>query len=317
MDFEAVIATNDDASECKRGAVQLGYWTDNYIANFAKNTQRRAPEINRGYYARVKGMERLIKRFINRTGNESQIINLGCGYDTLYWRLKEDNVKAGNFIEVDFPAVTAKKCHTIKRNKQLLDKIYEQDGEVKLSNTDIHATNYHCLGVDLRNTAELDTKFQQAEVNFTRPTLFLAECVLVYIEHDCVNRLLRWIANKFPRAMFANYEMCNMNDHFGDIMQENMKARGCSLSGVIACKTMESQQARFTSNGWQGAKVWDMVKVYYGLADDERHRIEKLEFLDEQELLVQLFQHYCICIGWLGGDELADLVSIDDNEANG
>lgn len=48
---------------------------------------------------------------------------MGCGFDTLYWRL-EDATRAGvNFVELDFPAVTAKKCHIIKRNKRLLQKI--------------------------------------------------------------------------------------------------------------------------------------------------------------------------------------------------
>lgn len=58
-----------------------------------------------------------------RCDTKCQIINLGCGFDTLYWRLKDTTQAVGNFIEMDFPAVTSKKCHIIKRNKQLLEKI--------------------------------------------------------------------------------------------------------------------------------------------------------------------------------------------------
>lgn len=61
---EAVMTTNDDASECKRSAVKLGYYTDNYIHYFVKNSERKAPEINRGYYARVKGVELCIEKFL-------------------------------------------------------------------------------------------------------------------------------------------------------------------------------------------------------------------------------------------------------------
>lgn len=43
-----------------------------------------------------------------------------------------------------------------------------------------------------------------------------------------------------------------------------------------------------------------MVKVYNSIPPSERQRIEKLEMLDEGELLVQLFQHYCISIAWIG-----------------
>lgn len=306
MNDEPVIATNDDASECKRGAVQLGYWHDSYISYFVRSIERRAPEINRGYYARVKGVERFIKLFLRKAGPEAQIVNFGAGFDTLYWRLKEQGVFVTNYVEIDFPTVTARKCSVIKRNKQLLEGIHEQDGEVKLSATDLHAGNYHCIGADLRNIAQLELKLHQAEVSFTTPTLFIAECVLVYIENDCVNRLLSWIASKFKSALFVNYEMCNMNDTFGDVMLGNLRARGCNLAGIAFCKTLDTQKSRFLNNGWLGANGWDMVQIYYDLSTAERHRIEKLEFLDEQELLIQLFQHYCICIGWIG-IEFADM----------
>lgn len=61
---EAIIATNTDATECKRCAVELGYWKDEYISYFVKRAERKAPEINRGYYARVKGMEMFIHQFL-------------------------------------------------------------------------------------------------------------------------------------------------------------------------------------------------------------------------------------------------------------
>lgn len=43
-----------------------------------------------------------------------------------------------------------------------------------------------------------------------------------------------------------------------------------------------------------------MIQLYQSLPPDEIQRIEKLELLDEAELLTQLFQHYCIAIAWTG-----------------
>lgn len=43
-----------------------------------------------------------------------------------------------------------------------------------------------------------------------------------------------------------------------------------------------------------------MVQVYDSIPTAERQRIEKIEMLDEGELLVQLFQHYCISVAWTG-----------------
>lgn len=302
MDDEPIKATNDDASECKRCAVQLGYWQDKYISHFIRPTDRRTPEINRGYYARVKGIENFIYQFLKKTGDNAQIVNLGAGFDTLYWRLKEDNVKVSNFTEFDFPSVTARKCYIIKRNKHLIEKIHEQDGEIKLSPTELHAGNYHLIGIDLRNLNEFENKLHQTEIDFSLPTLFISECVLVYIESDCVSKLLSWISTKFSNSFFVNYEMINMNDIFGNVMLGNLRLRGCNLAGIAACKNLDSQKDRFINCGWQGTKAWDMVQVYYALPGSERQRIESIEFLDEQELLMQLFQHYCICVAYQKSD---------------
>lgn len=61
---EAVRSTNDDASHCKRFAVQLGYWTDPYLPLLVRSTERKTPEINRGYFARVIGITNIIEKFI-------------------------------------------------------------------------------------------------------------------------------------------------------------------------------------------------------------------------------------------------------------
>ena len=61
---EGIRATNDDASSCKAQAVYRGYWKDSYIQYFIRSGERKAPEINRGYYARVKGVQTLIEQFM-------------------------------------------------------------------------------------------------------------------------------------------------------------------------------------------------------------------------------------------------------------
>ncbi len=57
---------------------------------------------------------------------------------------------------------------------------------------------------------------------------------------------------------------------------------------------------RFLNSGWSGCRVWDMMQIYKSIPTPERQRIESLEFLDEQELLVQLLQHYSISVAWKG-----------------
>ncbi|XP_037596530.1 leucine carboxyl methyltransferase 1 isoform X3 [Cebus imitator] len=88
-DDEGVRGTCEDASLCKRFAVSIGYWHDPYIQHFVRlSKERKAPEINRGYFARVHGVSQLIKAFLRKTECHCQIINLGAGMDTTFWRLK-------------------------------------------------------------------------------------------------------------------------------------------------------------------------------------------------------------------------------------
>jgi len=64
---DAVRSTNDDAASCKRSAVQLGYWSDPYLQFVTKASDRKPPEISRGYYARVRGIQGLVRQFLEVT----------------------------------------------------------------------------------------------------------------------------------------------------------------------------------------------------------------------------------------------------------
>lgn len=97
-----------DATFCKRSAVHYGYWNDPYLeamlpwssSNFGGEA-RKAPEIHLGYFTRVRGLWTLIDRIVSlclQSDCNYQIINLGAGYDTLYWRLKES--VAGKVINI-------------------------------------------------------------------------------------------------------------------------------------------------------------------------------------------------------------------------
>jgi len=116
---EAVTATNDDATSCKLSAVSQGYWSDPYINMMVKRGERRAPEMHLGYFARVAGVRLLIDKFFEACDTKIQIINLGAGFDTLYWKLVSEGRPIENFIEVDFAGVTARKCYLIKVDRNI------------------------------------------------------------------------------------------------------------------------------------------------------------------------------------------------------
>ena len=120
----------------------------------------------------------------------------------------------------------------------------KQDGEVRFNPTDMHAANYHVMGVDLRHIDEIENKLKQADVDFALPTLILAECVLVYIDSNHCANLLKWLSSHFTAAMIVNYEQVNLNDRFGEVMVANLRSRGCDLAGIDACQTLDTQVDR-------------------------------------------------------------------------
>lgn len=108
------------------------------------------------------------------------------------------------------------------------------------------------------------------------------------VQSDSVLKLL---AN-FPNSEVHSYEQVNLNDRFGQVMHENLIARGCGLDGLDACLNEETQKQRFMRNGWSRTECTDMYTIYNNLSD--RSKIEKLEFLDDVEIFRQLLQHYCL-----------------------
>jgi len=315
---DPVQKTNEDATFCKRSAVHYGYWNDPYLeamlpwssSNFGGEA-RKAPEIHLGYYTRVRGLWTLIDRIVSlclQSDCNYQIVNLGAGYDTLYWRLKES--VAGkllqNFVDVDLPEVTASKCALVKRSKLLLERVADGEGEVHLpNNTDLHGTDYHIVACDFTRTSDLEKKLEACNWNYNVPTVFVSECVFIYLDPEKVTDFLKWIKLKFDRSGVAllNHEQLNMNGRFGQVMMENLSQRGCGLPGVASCKDKMSQCNRFTiDSGWSGAQCWSMNDVYNYLPKEEIARVERLEFLDERELVKQLFEHYCITFAWINGE---------------
>ncbi|XP_075420756.1 leucine carboxyl methyltransferase 1 [Tenrec ecaudatus] len=306
-DDEGVRGTCEDASLCKRFAVSIGYWHDPYIQHFVRLCkERKAPEINRGYFARVHGVSQLIKAFLRKTECHCQILNLGAGMDTTFWRLKDENLLPSKYFEVDFPMIVTRKIHNIKSKPPLSKPIVELHSEDTIQ-TDGHMLNskrYAIIGADLRDLCELEEKLKKCHMNAQLPTLLITECVLIYMTPEQSANLLKWAANSFENAMYINYEQVNMDDRFGQIMIENLRRRQCDLAGVEMCKSLESQRERLLSCGWETASVVDMMELYSRLPRSEVIRIESLEFLDEMELLEQLMQHYCLCWATKGGREL-------------
>lgn len=73
----------------------------------------------------------------------------------------------------------------------------------------------------------------------SKPTLFISECVLIYLQPGDSNALIQWAAKTFPSCAFAAYEQILPDDAFGRMMQKNLAVRAlrrvmsrCSWHGL-------------------------------------------------------------------------------------
>lgn len=299
----AVRETASDASQCKLSACQLGYYSDAYAQFFVKAPSRRMPIINRGYYARVAAIETLVRKFLGTEQQRKQVVILGAGLDTIFFRLQSSGVLVNcEYFELDFPDVTMQKASIIKRRKPLHDLLKlntPKDFMAAVSSgyTELNVPGYHLLPCDLRDLDATRAKLETAGLRPSIPTLFVSECVLIYMQAKYSTQLVVWAASYFDDVSFALYEQILPDDAFGKVMMANIHARGCELLSIHDFPTVEAQIARFTTNKYEVAQCWDMNKIYYHyLEPSERLERERLEIFDELEEFHMLQAHYCIVV---------------------
>ncbi|GAM21990.1 hypothetical protein SAMD00019534_051650, partial [Acytostelium subglobosum LB1] len=300
---EAVIGTNDDAASCKLSAVNIGYYNDKYVHYFVKKPIRRPPLINRGFFSRVETIEQLTQQFFSIYSGcpTVQIVNLGCGYDTFYFRLKSRGlVKNVTYFEVDYDKVVTNKIKIIRSSRELMDLIVEegQDPSLVVQDTRIMSKDYRLTSIDLTASRDvIDNVFQSLNIDYNAPTMFISECVIVYIPTECGNTLIKWAADRFAEAAFITYEQIKPYDEFGAMMIKNIENKGCPLLSITSFPEIKDQRNRYLSLGWKRVDVLDMLNIYNQFITKERRKeTEVLEIFDEFEEWNMIQGHYCFVL---------------------
>ncbi|CAB9509517.1 Probable leucine carboxyl methyltransferase 1 [Seminavis robusta] len=134
-----IMKTADDAILAKVATVEAGYYQDPYVTAMSRHasgitttptaTNRRRqiqPIIKRGTHARVCCMDRAITSFLefhhNNTNSKAQVLVLGCGKDTSYFRhvlhnkteQSESTTTTIGWYEVDHPSVIQAKAAIVR-----------------------------------------------------------------------------------------------------------------------------------------------------------------------------------------------------------
>jgi len=300
---ESVSGTNDDATFSKLSASKLGYFEDEFVQYFASpKAQRMPPIINRGYYTRVASFRTLIDQFLNSGDKQKQIVSFGAGFDTNFWRLKhqkrnkaDPNQRAPvKYFEIDYPQVVKHKTKLIQQSLTLSSLI---DELVVTGDGGISSPSYALLSADLHNQQQVESGLFQHGISRDLPTLFLSECVLIYVDVSSSEKLIGWTTEFFSQGMFLLYEQIKPFDAFGEVMLRNLQARGVPLTSIKKYPDLPSQKNRFLKLGYTHVDAKDMNDMMRCLlGPDESKRVNRIEMLDEYEEWTLIQGHYCVVV---------------------
>ena len=186
-----VQGTNDHATVSKRSMGRLCYVDDPFLQHFVKKASRRSPLINRGYYIRAKAVEAIVMRFLRRYGSHGQVLSLGAGFDTMWFRgLRSGVVPARGWFEVDFPEL-------MERKRSLIDAAPDlRDGPSPSAASAAASRGYFMIGGDLTTLGNVSQKLAAAgfDSGGTVPTLVISECVLTYVSGHVTEEILSWVS---------------------------------------------------------------------------------------------------------------------------
>ena len=232
--------TNDEASTSKLACVERGYLRDDFVHRFARRGRKYSPLINRGYYARVLAMRRVLDAFLavsltNDPADASkrarrQIVSLGAGFDTTWFRLRAEGREPARYIEVDHAPVVAKKVAIVNEADDMRALCVGGAGLAPSRDSPNPnpppATNRRprpptsrsaTRGIPRRRRRSPRCPLprrRRARRGFdpTLPTLVFSECCLAYLPDDDAAAVIRWAAERVrprPRPRTRSTTPCD------------------------------------------------------------------------------------------------------------
>ncbi|KAF9387026.1 hypothetical protein BGX21_000659, partial [Mortierella sp. AD011] len=156
-------------------------------------------------------------------GGRDDVIK-GTDDDAIISKLQRKGLSVHKYFEIDFQESTAKKAVVIKKNKAFTDVIADPDLKLGLGGTELYGKDYCLLSGDLREfTESIVPKLKAHGFDTSLPTLFLSECVLIYIQPRDSDAIMDWVGANMDASLFVVYEQINPTDAFGAMMLRNLK----------------------------------------------------------------------------------------------
>ena len=169
------------------------------------------------------------------------------------------------WVELDHRTIVSRKAELIQRHAEAFASVLV-DPRAHTSDIDnsivFSADGYRMCAADLRDEAAVRSALDEAGLDRSRPTLVLAECVLVYLPPAAAKSVLEVVRSRLDAATVVVYEMIRTgdatrrSDPFGDQMVFHLAQRGLPLPGLEleqgGAGTAGRQADRLVATGWGG-----------------------------------------------------------------
>jgi len=257
------------------------------------------PLIRRGTFARVCCIDKAINVFMS-SSPRGQVVVMGAGKDTNYFRYKTGLLQqqpkptsSVKWYDVDFDSV-------METKRQLIGKLPQNCSPPSQATQD---DKYYLVGYDLSQPPNqlFDILENKYEFDPNEQTLFVFECVLMYLTKHNVQELLSFISKTCRLAVVVIYDPLILEDSFGQVMLQHLiRARLIKQeqSSLLATRTLDSMITMLRQQcGFDIAIGANMVDAYDTiLSHAQRMHANHCEMLDELEEWHLLMSHYCLVV---------------------
>lgn len=248
-----------------------------------------------------------------------QILSLGAGFDTLFFRLAQQSRANLCFMEMDCTEIVTAKTAIITdaavRASLLAQENHDAAESGSSSNPDVAVqwevpslqASYSLVACDLGDRPRLESALDAVGLDRNLPTLIIAECVVVrpslcpllslsvcpklmqcavmqsYLDPTKGSNLLQWLATSFNDAVAAIYDPIALNDPFGQTLQNYFSVKGCELRSLAEFQSASDHFQRLLLRAqWRSCRILDMNAIFAGCTDAaEKQRLSSLEVFDE------------------------------------
>jgi O-methyltransferase involved in polyketide biosynthesis len=258
----------------KHSAILQGYYDDPYIESFILHPSRKFPHQNLGSYLRMRMIKQGIAHFHSLYGPSSQVVVLGCGYDTMFWLTRRDGLHFQMWFDLDKPEVI--------RRKRLI--ISDNEFFAPLTNYVLDGIDFDCI----ENFHEI-----LVEIGFqSLPTLFVDEFSLIYVAERSFDSILGSIS-KIPNSEFVSFGMTMKDSEFGKSVDEGFAELGIPLKSYSRTGTPAVAIESMTNYGFRAVSVIpNDIAVNELLSNEDKERIARLECGNWTCEAEEILQHY-------------------------